>query len=176
MIYKTIIAIDPGAGGGIAYFNKGRTTAGEMPGNLIDLYSHLQRIQKENENCIVFIEKVQAFKSDNDEGGKNFGINKMLYNFAQIMALIEILRLDYIHIYPISWQSGLGLKVKNDQRTKTERKNSYKQYAANCFPEAKVTLSTADALCLLQFALTAFTSRTRWIQDRIVKAPPLKLF
>lgn len=169
-----VIAIDVGKGGGIAHYKNGRAQSVPMPDTTKKLYNYLLGFYEKNQSPIIFIEKVQAFISDSEEGGKNFGINKMLFNYSQLITVIEIIGYTYVTVPPISWQSTLKLKGKG--LTKTERKRKYKEYAQNCFPEVTVNLKTSDALCILQFAFVKTASDKVWIEKYINRPEAEGLF
>ena len=169
MINKPIIvAIDPGKSGGIALFTKDRVTAVKMPPNVVELQTYLKMIISTYGKPLVFIEKVQAYSIGDDAPGKKFGINKMLANYTELLTVIKILEISFIEVYPVSWQSTLGLKIHKEKITKTERKNRYKQFAERSFPElGKITLATSDALCLIKFAQHKYLHDPRWIVEKI---------
>ena len=170
---KNIIAIDPGASGGIATFANEKIHAVKMPKNVRDLKLFLDFQKNTYSDLVVYIEKVQAYSNGDDAPGKKFGINKMLKNYAELLTVIKLLGIPFVEVYPVSWQSTLGLKIKNTEKLplnkfKTVRKNLYKKYAENSFPEIKkVTLATSDALCLVSFALHKQLHDPRWIDERI---------
>ena len=169
---KTIIGIDPGKSGGIALLANNRITAVKMPLNVIELQTYLKTIISTYENPLVFIEKVQSYSVGDDAPGKKFGINKMLANYAELLTVIKLLKIPFIEVYPVSWQSTLGLRLKKPKeitavKFKSVRKKSYKEFAEKCFPEIKkVTLSTSDALCLVQFALHKNLHDPKWIKEK----------
>ena len=175
---KTIIAIDPGKSGGIALFANKRITAVKMPSDVKELQSYLKMILETYENPVVFIEKVQAYRGEEDDApGKKFGINKMLANYTELLTVIKLLGFPYVEVYPISWQSTLGLRIRKEQITKTERKNRYKQFAERSFPElGKITMAVSDALCIVQFALHKYSTDSFWIKERIQNNKPKNLF
>ncbi len=175
---QTIVAIDPGTSGGIATFSKGRIQAVKMPSDVHKMDEYLKYIFNTYENVVVFIEKVQAFASDDDAPGKKFAINKMLANYQQVLTVIKLNGFRFVEVYPVSWQSSLGLKLPKSEgdESKSQRKNRYKDFSQNCFPELKVNLNTCDALCLVQFALLKISNDINWIRERIQNDKPEKLF
>lgn len=168
---NTIVTIDPGSGGGIAVFSNGRIHAVAMPSDVNEMNEYLKYLNSTYDDIFVFIEKVQAFANDDDAPGKKFAINKMLANYQQILTVVKLTGFRFVEVYPVSWQTTLGLKMPKTkgvpEETKTERKNRYKDYAQNCFPELKVNLKTSDALCLVQFALVKIQNDIGWIRERI---------
>jgi hypothetical protein len=207
---KTIIAIDPGASGGIAVFANGKIQAVKMPKNVREMKDYLEFQVETHGECIVYIEKVQSYRGKKNEDlkdefldlfeihkldpivlfekyetfreggddapGKKFGINKMLANYTELLTVIKLLSIPFIEVYPISWQSTLSLRMKGEKISKTERKNRYKDYSQNCFPELKVNLATSDALCLIQFAFTKQTTDPSWIEQRVQNKIEKSLF
>lgn len=173
MEYKnTIITIDPGANGGIAVFANGKIQAVKMPKTIIEMNDYFTFVKSTYENIFVFIEKVQAYSTGDDAPGKKFGINKMLANYNQLLTVIKLQGFRFVEVYPISWQTTLGLKIKrpkgiNDGQFKTMRKNLYKEYAQSSFPSLKVTMATSDALCLVMFAGEKIEQDIGWIRERI---------
>lgn len=138
-----------------------------MPRELKDLKAYLLHIQQVDPGTVVFIEQVNMFTSDADEGGKAFRIKELLKNYNEITALLVYIDLAYVPVYPISWQSTLGLNKVTKGMDDTPRKRVYKQYAQNCFPELKVTNWSADALCLIQFAYMKYERNPSWIEKYI---------
>lgn len=170
MIPNTIITIDPGSSnGGIAVWQKGKPVkVARMPKNenIKELQIFLQKIDTENSDIIVFIEKVQMFSTDaTDNPGKQYRIKVMLANYERILALLMFIGIPYVEVYPQSWQSTLKLNKRG--LSKKDKKNSFKEFAQYCFPEIKVTLWSSDALCLVQFALIKYGQDIAWILKRI---------
>jgi len=165
------ICIDPGAGGGIALFRVGQSPEASCFKMLeVKVFSAFLNQQKEcaelkRGQLIVMIEHQQVFKSDSDDG-RQFGMQKLLQNFAQLKAACEICGVKYFTCMPISWQSGLGMKrIKNE--SKTDRKNRYKAKASEYFPYVKITLQTADALCMLKFLETKLRFDSEWVTSKL---------
>jgi len=173
----TYIAIDCGASGGIAIWKKDRLEhVVKMPKNLSDLKRYFEYVKENNENVIVFIEKVQMFGSDSDEEnkGKQFMIVKMLANYNQIKALIVYYGFEFCQVAPITWQSTIGFGARGVD--KTTRKNLYKRYAEQQFPAKDVTLWNADALCILKFALIKTEEDPAWIAEHLENKKRNELF
>lgn len=178
---KTIIGIDPGAGGGIAFHSKGVTKVVNMPDTVTKMKEYLQYIIDTYDTPIVFIEKVQAYGGGDDIPGKKFGINKMLANYEQLKATIELSGIIYVEVHPSTWQSVLGFREKRPKnidlgKWKTIRKRKYKEYAQKHFPQLKVTLKTSDALCMIAFALNKFENDFDWILKNCKKQHATKFF
>jgi hypothetical protein len=129
--------------------------------------SFFEIFQRYSDKETIFEEFIKVLNSDDDVPGKKFGINKMLANYAELTTVIQLIGFPWVEVYPVSWQSSLGLRIHKDTRSKTERKNSYKDYAQNCFPELKITHATGDALCLVAFGQKKLKHDPRWIRERL---------
>lgn len=165
---RAIIGIDPGGSGAIAIYANGRAQTVKMPKETKELDTYLRYLKETyGPEPIVFIEKVQAFVKDDDAPGKKFMINKMLANYQELLTIIKLIGFDFVQVYPVSWQSTLGFNFKGKDLSKSERKKKYAEFSQNCFPEVKVTLATADALCLLQFAFNKISGDINWIAQRL---------
>lgn len=137
-------------------------TLDELKDDILSLHKNV------NNSDHFFNELKYLINGQDDAPGKKFGINKMLNNYSELLTVIKLLGIPFVEVYPISWQSTLGLKMHKEKITKTERKNRYKKYAENSFPEIKkVTLAISDALCLVQFALHKYLHEPRWIHEKI---------
>lgn len=173
----TIISIDTGGNGGICIWKKNRLeNVVKMPKDLSDLKRYFDYVKENNEEVLVFIEKVQMFMSDSDEEnkGKQFRIQSLLANYNQIKALIVLYGFEYCQIYPVQWQNGLGFRAKGlDSAT---RKNLYKRYAEKAFPNAQVALWNSDALCILAFGQMKIKEDKAWIAERLENKKRNELF
>jgi hypothetical protein len=146
---RTVVGIDPGASGGIAFYNE-KAFAVKMPkttGEINDIFKYIHELGK----CIVFIEKVNHFISDDAEPGKKFGIQKMMNNYQELITLLKVNNMHYVEVYAQTWQSKLLPRKKGE--SKTERKNKYKEFAQSEFPDIKVNLGVSDALCILKYGM-----------------------
>lgn len=170
---QTILAIDPGAGGGIALLTNGTVHAVPMPKDVDEMNQYFTYIFNTYENIIVIIEKVSLWGKADDAPGKKFGIQKMLKNYEQLLTVIKMIGFRFIEVPPVTWQTTLGLKMKKDKgmeysEFKSFRKRVYKEYATKCFPTIKrVTLKTSDALCLLRFGIVKIDNDIDWIRERL---------
>lgn len=171
---NTFIAIDPGKGGGIVLLSGGTVIISKMK-DVSEFSNWLKEIKTQYENIIVFIEKVGRFRGEQDAGGKSFGIDKMLQNLAELMTVIKIEQLRYVEVPAITWQTSLKLKWKPTPE-KQERKRRYKKFAEHHFPNRKITLATADAICIVLFAKMKSETDIQYIRDKMVNPNPEKLF
>ena len=172
---KTIIGIDPGAGGGIALYNyKAGTTVVKMPKNVSDLSDYLSYIKDTYDKPVCFLEKVSNWVSDTEEAGKRFGIAKMMANYEQLKTVLTLSKIPYVQVAPQSWQGGLNLRKKGE--SKQQRKARYKAAAGQYYPEIKPTLWNADALCIMHFGRKKFNTDIDWILERLPPAAQKEIF
>lgn len=70
------------------------------------------------------------------------------------MALAAALRVEEpVKIRPQEWQKGLGIAKRTKQESPSVHKNKMKTFAQRLFPQQKVTLAVADALCIAWYHL-----------------------
>lgn len=155
-----IIGIDPGKAGGIAVMDAGVASVYKMPTKVSELAALVRRF----ENPIVFVERLSARPSDL-VGGKMFGIKKMLANFEQIKAALEVSNIPYVLTHPQRWQNHLGFPKGVGE--KAERKKMFQSWAAAQYPYIKVTLWNADALCIMTFGMQAVQKELRWVLSQL---------
>lgn len=171
---KTIISIDPGASGGIAWTLGGKVSAVAMPDTRGDTILRIHSIAEESGMygwpIIAYHEKISGYIPD---GGPS-----MMFQFGanceRVGCILETLGVRIIEVTPQAWQKSLGLgkkgltkspeKATKDQKAavktanavaKRDWKNKLKAEAQRRFPGAPVTLRTCDALLLLDFAIRA---------------------
>ena len=146
----TIIAIDPGKSGGIAYALDGREIhSRSMPdtsGDILDFIRtikaiHGPEIECYMESCVRYAGKAQS-GSASIVYGRNYGF---------LEGIIQALGIRLHFVSPQKWIKALGLGTRG-QSTNTQWKNKLKAEAQRLFPSEKVTLKTADALLILEYA------------------------
>lgn len=123
---------------------------------------------------MVFIERVGVWRGDNDSPGKQYGIAKMLANYNSLIAILEANDLPVVEIAAISWQKELMLY--EPKKSKTERKNLYKRYAAKQYPMLKPNLKTSDAICILHFARIRCVTSAKWVLERVRNPKAANIF
>ena len=150
------IAIDPGKSGGIAYvLEDGEIHSLSMPQTPGDILETLRtikafsgpRIECYLESCVKYAGKEQS------------GSAAIVYgrNYGFIEGVIQTLGIKLNLVRPQEWQKVLKLGRRNGATT-TEWKNKLKAHAQRLFPAEKVTLKTADALLILEYALKGGTA------------------
>lgn len=175
--FDLVMGIDPGANGAISHIKNDVVTAVKMPKDFMQIVDYFKHLKSISENPICMIEKVSVRPGD-ERGGKIFRVQSMMRNYNELINALKVADIKFIEVYPQTWQSVLRLKkkIENEQldqlwkeailksgkeskaarsiqaKIKSKRKNRYKMFAQNIFPEIKCTLANCDALLLLQFA------------------------
>ena len=146
---KRILAIDPGASGGIAHFANGRVIVEPMPGTYGDIRDVM--INWLSQSDVVYLEKVGGYVGGKGAPGSamfNFG-----YNVGYLHGLIASMNLRMIEVTPQRWQKTISAGNKATHGTRW--KSHLKQLAQQRQPSLHITLKTADAVLLLEHALIA---------------------
>lgn len=142
----TIIGIDPGLSGGIAFLNDEQSPrAVKWPDTDADFWHLLVSV---DEPAICFVEKVGATPQMGVVSAFKFGQSVGLIRMACIAAGF---RLEYIT--PQKWQKEFGLlsKGRGIGQGDTEKKNRNKGRAQELFPELRITHAIADALLIAEY-------------------------
>lgn len=146
-----LIAIDPGANGGIAWTNELGAMSAPLPKTLGDTYALLREILGAQGftygTCSVscYLEEPPKFV----KAIPGSAVFVMARNFGQLEGLITAYQIPLHLTRPQAWQAAHpGLGKKGDQTT-TAWKNRLKARAQQIYPDQKVTLATADALLIL---------------------------
>ena len=175
--YDKIIGIDPGNGGGIATWCGGIARVGKMPikprilksgkkrnETNINSFKSILESHKLDYHPIIFLELVQPW-TGKDDPARQFAISRMLANYESLKTVVITCGIDLIVVRPQEWQSYLNLKVKGEKPE--ERKQRYKRFAGIKYPDVKVTLWNADALCLVEFGRRKVAWDQAWIRERL---------
>lgn len=168
-----VIAIDPGKAGGIAVWRPNHATVQiKMPKDLMDLVPFVKSKMAVC-NPIVVIEKLNM-RPDDTQGGKAFGIVKMLQDFTTLKNIMAMLEVPFVLVSPMKWQNTLNVRVKGEE--KKDRKKRYQKFAQQKFPELAVTLWSADALCICLFTRYVLKNDHHWIITNLPAPMHGKLF
>lgn len=146
---SVVIAIDPGAKGGIAVQGvDGSVETHPMPEGMTQTVDLLRLIVVEH--CVRqasvhgYMEKAgQHVQGNNASASCTFA-----RHCGQLEAALYCLGVPVEQIQPTMWMKHLGAMPKD----KKERKNRIKELMQRKFPHLKVTLATSDALGILCFA------------------------
>ena len=141
-----IIAIDPGAQGGVAWTDReGIVHAISMPDGMTAQADLIREIWARERITKAVMEKVGQHVAGNNASASC----KFARHCGHLEAILYMLSIPVIQVAPQSWMKQFGALPKD----KTKRKNALKEEAARRYPHLRVTLATADALCLLEWGL-----------------------
>ena len=153
---KTIIAIDPGASGGIAVQQFGHTYCEAMPATLEDLVRILRDIKngsdQENAETVCALEQVSGYAGKAQPGSAMFRFGE---HFGFTRGILNTLGVKTVLVRPQAWQKTFSLGTASQCKSKGIWKNKLKAEAQRRFPHLHVTLNTADALLILEHFRTA---------------------
>jgi hypothetical protein len=146
-ILPQIIAIDPGASGGIAYREAGgKAEAIKMPDTEGDILETLRGLKMTHSTAVI--EEVGGFIGSPQPGSAMFKFGR---GVGFLLGVLMALRFRVETVRPQKWQATLGIGNSRTRASKAAWKADLKSLAQRKFPEAKVTLSTADALLMLEY-------------------------
>lgn len=138
-----ITAIDPGAHGGIAILSED-VQAFPLPQSEGDILEILQPIK----GSTVYLEDLVKFTGTMMPGS---AMATYASNWGFLKGALMALECRMVLVSPQKWQKALGLGTSRG-KTKTQWKNKLKERAQQLYPSVKVTLATADALLILEYA------------------------
>lgn len=143
------IAIDPGASGGISWNKDGQVGCCPMPDALPELRDFFSLLLTGTHQPVAYVEDVPKFV------GKMIPSSTtavLFFNFGFTEGLLTALGVRIVRVKPHDWQKHFRLGTKKDCAGTTEWKNKLKSEALRRFPDQRVTLATADALLILDYA------------------------
>ena len=166
---RVIIGIDPGATGGIIIGNSGVPEVLSMPETEHDMVDIIRKVAQSPFDKVAVIEKVSGFAGgEGNPGSAMFNFGRSVGVLYGALIAFEI-RIE--EVTPQKWQKALSLGTREHARSspgaspeekkriralnaryKTEWKNKLKAEAQRLFPSVKVTLKTADALLIYEYA------------------------
>lgn len=147
---QTIIAIDPGKDGGIALRSPESTACYPMPNTQGDILNALREIRAESNNIVCYLEHVSGYAGKAQPGSAMFRFGE---HFGFIKGVVQALGIRLVLVRPQVWQKGFGLGTASACASKTQWKNKLKSEAQRRYPQLDVTLKTADALLILDYAI-----------------------
>jgi crossover junction endodeoxyribonuclease RuvC len=140
------IGIDPGKGGGICFIkNKDIAVAYKCPETIEQMTSILKKEIKGFRKKQATIENVHSMPRDGVVSAFSFG-----RNFGTWLGILTALNIDFNMVSPQKWMKTFHPLPKE----KKSRKHKLKQIAFDLHPDAKNTLSTADAVLIAHYGLT----------------------
>lgn len=142
----TVIGIDPGKSGGIAWIQDGKPCVEKMPDTAKDLWQLVESISQvfcqlyyKKIDCKAYIEQVHSSPQMGVVSAFTFG-----QGFGQLEMALTAAGIPFERVRPQVWQKAMGCMTKGD-------KNVSKAKAQELFPTMKVTHSTADALLIAEY-------------------------
>lgn len=155
-----ILAIDPGKSGGVAVLIGGCVEARKMPETLKELADTADAVLRSNNRSVCYVEDVPKFCGRNLPASSIFTLAE---SFGAVQGILAAAGIRTIRVSPRHWQKGLNLGKRKDCKNDHAWKAKLKAEAQRRFPSLTVTLATADALLLLDYALR---------QERAQQSPP----
>ena len=145
MRYQTIIGIDVGTNGGIAWITDGKPCVEKMPGSLRDLWELICDITNHPRSTVdgrkykAYLEQVHSSPQMGVKSAFTFG-----NGFGHLEMALTAAGIPFERIRPQVWQKAMGCMTKGD-------KNVSKRKAQELFPSIKVTHAIADALLIASY-------------------------
>jgi hypothetical protein len=150
---KILLAVDPGSSGGYAFKSSESelVVAGNLPDNDSDTIELLREIRGQADQCELSIEDVASF------GGPAIAaaMSKLFGHKRFIEGAAVALGFRVVNVSPKKWQKHFSLGKKKGCSSAGEWKRKLKSEAQKRFPDIRVTLSTADALLILEHSMSA---------------------
>lgn len=141
----TIIGIDPGKSGGIAWIGENGPCVEKMPETLADLWGLIDSILRDHAmiyrqtECVAYLEQVASSPQMGVKSAFTFGNGFGHLEMAMTAANVPLHR-----VAPGKWQKTMSCLTKGD-------KNVSKRKAQELFPSLKITHATADALLIAEY-------------------------
>ena len=150
---KTIVGIDPGKDGALAWFetHSDYVQSFRFKGKAVRaiaewLYTIWKKSVKDQRELHIFIEKVGVMRHDGRKSASTFG--KGTGRLEGYCTMLQVLpgpkSVQLYHVPPATWQTELGCLTGGD-------KNITKMQAAELFPTQKVVHGNADALLIADY-------------------------
>lgn len=145
---KTIIGIDPGINGGIAWIVDGDARVEKMPETIADLWELISDIRYQEyatprlegeHGCKAYIEKVSSSPQMGVVSSFSFG-----RGYGNLEMALTAAGIPFKRPRPQEWQKALSCLTKGD-------KNITKKRAQELFPHIKCTHAVSDALLIAEY-------------------------
>ena len=141
----TIIGIDPGASGGIAWTHEDGIRAEKMPDTMQGVWELIIHIV--NDSAMIYrhtefkayLEQVHSSPQMGVKSAFTFG-----NGFGHLEMALTAAGIPFERVRPQMWQKSMGCMTKGD-------KNVSKRKAQELFPHIKCTHATSDALLIAEF-------------------------
>lgn len=149
------MGIDPGKSGGIATIY---TPAIDLAGDGQDVCVYkmpesdrdLLRIVDGDLSCYCYLAAIESVHSMPGQGVKSmFAFGEQFGRVKMVCAALDI---PFELVRPQMWQKALGITPRKKNESKPQFKRRLVDRAKSLFPGVQVTLQTADALLLAEYA------------------------
>ncbi len=148
---KTIIAIDPGKTGGIAFQHAGQPPCAlPMPTREDEIVDLLHRLCADPGQTLALVELVGGYIAGRPAPGSAMFSFGNSYGFVK--GLVMSLRVPLELVRPQRWQKTLALGNSRSHGSPAAWKKHLASVAGRLFPGIRVTRQIADALLILEFA------------------------
>lgn len=162
------IGIDPGASGGIAWVDTKILEGGwisiegnhatPMPKTEGDVWDAIQRLKLVSSRTFAVVEQLTGFVGEAVPSHTMFKLGR---SYGFLIGCLTAAGVPYELVTPQKWQKELGIPRRDKKESKTQWKNRLKARAQQIFPDIKVTLATADALLIAEYARRVWLARER---------------
>jgi hypothetical protein len=143
---QAILAIDPGAGGGLAVQPPyGIVEAQPMPEGMTAQIDAIRAVAVMYPNIRAVIENVGFHRP----GNSAVSTAKFARHVGHLEATLYNAGIPFVAVAPATWMKSLGSLPAD----KADRKRAIREQMARRFPHLSVTLKTADALGILTYAM-----------------------
>jgi hypothetical protein len=143
---KLLLAIDPGASGGLAWTDQDGTAHAEaMPAGMSLQADRIRALAAELPGLVAILEKTGGYMP----GNSGPAAATFARHCGHLEAILYVLGIPADQVAPGVWQKSLGVLPKE----KAERKRAIRERMARRFPALSVPLKTADALGILTWAM-----------------------
>lgn len=145
---ELFLAIDPGAGGGLAWTDRdGVVHAEKMPGGMTAQADRLRALAAELPGLRAVVEKAGTYRP----GNSGPAACAFARHCGHLEAMLYVLGVPAEQVAPGVWMRALGELPPE----KADRKRAVRELMARRYPALAVTMSTADALGILTWASAA---------------------
>lgn len=164
-----LLAVDPGASGGMAVWDGFGTRAIPYPDTEGDTLAAIRQFGEGHDvgDGVAVVEAQVGVMGPNIKVSPasmfTFGRN---YGF--MLGVLQTLGWKLHLVRPMAWQKSLSLGTKKAHGGNTPWKNHLKAHAQRLYPDQKVTLRTADALLILEYARRQRLNMPQPTQEELV--------
>lgn len=142
---KRILAIDPGASGGMAWTDgDGQVVIEPMPYSMTEQIDLLRSVVASHPGIRAVLEKVGTYRP----GNSGPAAATFARHCGHLEAALYCMGAPTTQVTPKKWQAHLGTMPDD----KPERKRFIRDLMARRYPSLSITLKTADALGLFTYA------------------------